>query len=108
LPILAWVNLLQTKITGITHRNVPKNKPQPPECKIYKSYDMKKFRSEKQIRDENTDELIEKLLDMPYIFYLYFDCVLNKVEMCVDVNVIDADSIVESVKKLCEKRGFKL
>ena len=65
-------------------------------------------KSEIQIRDENKDKLIEKLLDMPYIFHLYFDCVLNQVEMCVDVNVIDADSIVESVKKLCKKKEINL
>ncbi|MCI1958022.1 MAG: hypothetical protein LKJ25_00155 [Clostridia bacterium] len=65
-------------------------------------------KSEIQIRDENKEKLIEKLLDMPYIFYLCFDCVVNRVEMSVDVNVIDADSIVESVKKLCEKKGIDL
>jgi hypothetical protein len=65
-------------------------------------------KSEIQIRDENKEKLIEKLLDMPYIFYLYFDSVSNLAEIRADVNVIDADSIVESVKKLCKEREISL
>jgi hypothetical protein len=64
--------------------------------------------SEIRVKDENKYKHVKGLLDMPYIFYLYFDSVLNRVEMSVDVNVIDADSIVESVKKLCEKKGIDL
>jgi 6-phosphofructokinase len=41
LPKLAWVDPLQTKKTGITHRNVPKNKPK--NSTIYEHYDMKKL-----------------------------------------------------------------
>ena len=64
--------------------------------------------SEIRVKNENKYKHVKGLLDMPYIFYLYFDSVLNRVEMYTDVNVIDADSIVESIKKLCEKRKIDL
>lgn len=64
--------------------------------------------SEIQIRDENKDKLIEKLLGMPYIFHLYFDSVSTRVKIRVDVNVIDVDSIVKSIKKLCKEREISL
>ncbi|MCI1958021.1 MAG: hypothetical protein LKJ25_00150 [Clostridia bacterium] len=66
--------------------------------------------SEKEItfQYENMDEYIKKLLDMPYIIRFDFDPMYNESDILVDIGVIDKEFIVESVKKLCDRRKIDL
>ncbi|MCI2014346.1 MAG: hypothetical protein LKJ75_04000 [Clostridia bacterium] len=59
-------------------------------------------------KDKNIDVHIKKLLDMPYIIRFDFDSIHNESEISVDINVIDKEFIVESVKKLCDRRKIDL
>lgn len=66
--------------------------------------------SQKEIpfKDENINERIKKLLDMPYILRFDFDSMYNESDISVDISVIDKEFIVESVRKLCEKKKIDL